>query len=132
MKSIMQLALLAIILLGCDRGPKLGMVSGKITWEGNPLEGATITFAPENGLASRDRTGPDGSYKLKFADGRYGTMLGENNVTIETYRVGAEGPDGNPVIHPEILPAKYHAESEMTRTVEPGEQVFDFELNKDD
>ena len=73
-----------LLIVGCQKGPKLGEVSGVVTFEGKPLEKATVTFTPVDGQMSFDRTEADGSYQLQFADGRPGAMLGENVVSIET------------------------------------------------
>jgi len=51
-------------------------------------------------------------------------------VSIETYRVDLDS-ECKSIERPRILPAKFHLQSEMTRTVEPGEQVFNFDLTKD-
>ena len=88
-----------------------------------------MTFTPVDGQTSFARTAADGSYELQFADGRKGAMLGENAVSISTWRA-ATNEQGDLVEMPEILPEKYHAESTMSETVEPGENVFDFNLTK--
>ena len=124
------LGLSILCISGCDRGPRLGTVTGTVTWEGKPLNQATVTFTPDNGRAAFARTAEDGSYSLKFSDGREGAVVGDNNVTIETARFSLDD-DGNPVEHPEILPAKFHEESDIVKVVEPGKQVIDFPLTKD-
>jgi hypothetical protein len=118
-----------LLIVGCQKGPKLGEVSGVVTFEGEPLEKATVTFTPVDGQMSFDRTEADGSYQLQFADGRPGAMLGENVVSIETYRIDTT-EQGDVVEFKEILPAKFHVYSELTRTVESGGNVFNFELTK--
>lgn len=116
--------------VGCSKGPPLGKVSGTITYEGKPVEQATITFTHigEERTAFA-RTDADGRYELTFTDGRSGALLGENAVSIETARFGTDA-DGNIVEFPETLPAKYHAESDLTRLIESGKQTIDFNLTK--
>lgn len=121
----MVLAVLLLCSLGCEDGPKLGSVTGLITLEGEPLANATITFTPADGWSAFDRTGPDGQYELQFQDGRKGAMVGENEVRIETAHIAAGG-----VTHPEILPKKYHEESDIVKDVQPGKQEINFELMK--
>ena len=123
-------ALLLLVAIGCDDGPPLGKVSGVISLEGQPIETATITFTHVKGRTAFARTDADGFYELNFSDGRAGAMLGENAISIETGRAGSD-EQGNFVEYPETLPPKYNVESEITRTVEPGEQVFNFDLMKD-
>ena len=124
-------AVLLACCLACQRGPQLGAVTGTVTWEGKPLANATVSFMPTDGQAAFCRTGEDGTYELQFADGRKGAILGENRVTIETYRIAVDD-EGNPIEHPEILPEKFHRQSELTKVVEPGSQVIDFALTSKD
>ena len=122
-------AFLLLVAMGCEDGPPLGKVSGVLSLEGEPIEKATITFTHVNGRTAFARTDADGFYELNFSDGRAGAMLGENAISMETGRAGSD-EQGNFVEYPETLPPKYNVESEITRTVEPGEQVFNFELTK--
>ena len=108
-----------VLIAGCDSGPPLGEVSGRITYEGEPIEKATITFSHSSGKSAFARTDADGQYELTFSDGRNGALLGENVIAIETGRAGTDA-EGNFVEYPETLPAKYHAESEMTREIKAG------------
>lgn len=128
--QLIVLSAMVLFILGCQKGPTLGQISGVVRYEGKPLPQATVTFTPVDGRASFARTDIDGAYELKFPDGRMGAMLGENVISIGTYRVATD-EQGGVVEFKETLPAKYNAESELTRVVEPGENVFDFELTKD-
>ena len=123
-------ALTLALVVGCDSGPPLGEVSGTITLEGEPIEQATITFSHSNGRSAFARTDANGFYELTFSDGRNGALLGENVIAIETGRASTDA-EGNYVQYPETLPAKYHVESEMTREIKAGKQVFDFALSKE-
>jgi len=115
----------------CDQGPPLGAVSGTVSYEGKPVEKATITFTHvTEGRTAFARTDADGHYQLKFSDGRRGALLGENAVAIETARVGAD-ENGEIVQFPETLPKRYNAESEITREIESGDQTLDFALTKE-
>ena len=124
-------SLLCLVLLGCNQGPPLGQVSGTITLDGAPLEKATITFTHvEEERQAFARTDANGYYELQFTEGgRSGALLGENVVSIETARVGTDA-EGNLVEFPEILPKKYHVETEITRDIKGGKQTIDFELSK--
>ena len=118
------------IALGCNQGPPLGQVSGKVTLDGEPVPQATLTFSHANGRTAFARTDESGAYELKFTDGREGALLGENHVSIETSRAGTDA-EGNFVEYPETIPAKYNKESEITKVIEPGEQTIDFDLSSD-
>ena len=74
------------LLVGCgDSGPKLAPVSGIVTLNGKPLEGAVVTFEPDasvkDGIPANDVTGPDGNYRA-FTKGRVGVMPGKYHVVV--------------------------------------------------
>lgn len=76
----------AMNLAGCgDDGPKLVPVSGTVTMNGKPLEGATIAFSPEpsnkEGQGADDITGPTGNYKA-MTRGRSGVVPGKYKVVV--------------------------------------------------
>jgi len=121
------LACTALSMIGCGSGhlPELGTVSGNVTLDGKPLAGATVQFTPGLGRVSRGRTGPNGSYQLRYIGNEKGALLGEHRVTITT-SWDEEDPAKGITHHPERLPPKYHLESELTRTVEAGHNKFDF------
>src|SRR6266576_391459 len=59
--------LIAAFTLGCGPSNPLGTspVSGKVTYNGKPIEGATVSFIPDgDGRPATAITGPDGSYSL--------------------------------------------------------------------
>lgn len=128
---ILLLAVFAMLLpAGCQKGPPLGEVSGTITFDGQPIEKATITFTHVDGKAAFARTDANGFYELTFSDGRNGALLGNNAIAIETGRTGTDA-EGNIVEYPETLPPKYHANSDIEREIKAGNQVLDFALTKD-
>jgi len=104
----MFLAILALSLattVGCA-DPNLGQVSGVVTYNGEPVEGATVSFFP---------TSPDGvlAVGVTDADGRYvlqapvqqrgalqGAFSGTYNVTIRKLEVT---PNPNDVLYQEGL-----------------------------
>ena len=102
----------ALILPGCsETGPPLGIVSGTVTLDGQPLEGAAIVFSPKSQAAdagsSSGKTGPDGKYSLEFGRSRKGAYLGEHSVIIEH---------------------KNHFQTDLTSTVKEGKNSIDFSL----
>jgi hypothetical protein len=107
---MMKIRFLAPVLIaltaagGCSKGVSLktAPVSGKVTLNGQPLAGATVTFLPEMqaGAASAPNpstgvTGADGSYKLStMASGREvidGAPPGNYKVVI-TKNLASAGP----------------------------------------
>ena len=114
---------------GCGDTPKLGRVAGKVKLDGKLVPNTTVIFAPTNGPSSYGVTDENGHYELMFSD-RAGAVLGQHRVTLETYSVRVDD-EGNKVETDELFPAKYNAESELTREVEPGKQTFDFDVTSE-
>ncbi len=67
---------------GCDSGPELAPVTGVVTHRGQPLAGANVMFAPENGIPAGATTGEDGRFELVANDGRKGAIPGTHRVSI--------------------------------------------------
>jgi hypothetical protein len=85
-RRILAAALLAASVIGCgDSGPRRVPVSGTVSLNGKPLEGAIISFlpVPENkeGMPAEDITGPSGNYKA-MTKGRSGVVPGKYRVSI--------------------------------------------------
>lgn len=122
--SVLVLGLLFVT--GCSEGgPDRGQVSGKITWKGEPVVDATVSFLPVEGRASVGTTDQDGAYKLAYSKGKTGALLGEHTITI------SHDPN-DPSIAPAVpLPAQFsiRTTTPLKRTVEAGSNTIDIELN---
>lgn len=91
-------------------------------------------FVPEEGRPATARTGGDGSYKLEFASGRIGALLGPHVVRITTAEPAREdmAEDGTITEVPaqaERVPSEYNTESRLQADVQPGQNTFDFNLS---
>jgi hypothetical protein len=83
----------AALLLGCEGDPgkpKLGRVSGKVTYNGNPVTKGLVTLVPSSGPGAKTgqsatgEIGSDGSYTLTtFTDGD-GAVLGEHVILVQS------------------------------------------------
>ena len=111
---------------GCDgnqQTPDRAIVSGIVTFSGQPLQGGSITF--------QSAEQPTGTTVMIQAGGRYSTdraPLGKNLVTIETESLQY----GNAAAYVKI-PAKYNdpTKSGLTADVKLGEnENVDFTLEK--
>jgi hypothetical protein len=133
----------AAFLAGCGASSKpygTAAVSGRITLDGKPLEGAKVIFFPIHDPQSGPLSGPE-SYGTTDADGRYvlttafgekGATVGPNRVTVSTvkYEASASNPDAVRVVAPERIPKKYQTERGMLKFEVPpqGSQSANFDL----
>ncbi|MEQ1827503.1 MAG: carboxypeptidase regulatory-like domain-containing protein [Pirellula sp.] len=115
--------LLAMLLGGCGGASDVGTVSGIVTLDGSPLEGASITFLPEKGRPSSGGTDKNGHYKLSYSNDQSGAILGDCQVTITT---AFEGQDGKQMA--EKVPKKYRAPGALQAIVKPGSNKLNFDL----
>jgi len=112
-------------------------VSGKVTLDGAPLTGASVTFMPEGtgmGRPCYGATGEDGSYTIKDPGGREGCPVEKFKVVISKYAK----EDGSPVGKDpesaaegmEHLPEKYSnaEQTQLSAEVPEGGKTFDFDL----
>lgn len=104
-------------------------VSGTVTLDGSPLEGATVVFEAADGQFSSGVTDAGGRYTLRIDSDHTGVTPGEKIVRVtsrplseewgeEGEENGGEAAGGGPP--PEKIPARYNRESELRLTV-PGE-----------
>ncbi len=86
MRRVATAAAVAGFLVGCgESGPKLVPVTGTVTLNGKPLEGAVVSFQPDasmpGAMPAEDVTGPDGNYKA-LTKGRSGVVPGKYKVVV--------------------------------------------------
>ena len=121
----------AAVMAGCSDKPagiSFGEVSGTVTLDGQPLPDATVRFEPAAGRPSFGRTGADGHYELGYRGRSWGAVVGPHTVRITTEdRIENEATGETRVVR-ELLPARYHARSELTAEVAAGENMIDFSL----
>ena len=135
-----QLLPVALLLLtGCgDSGRDKAIVSGNVSYHGEPVRDGRIRFVPIEGTKgpASGAVIQDGSYAAKAIGG---VPLGKLRVEIKAYRKpasespreGRNGPDlaFKAEAFVQYLPPKYNHQSELTITLETGgEQTRDFEL----
>ncbi len=118
------LLVMALPCTGCSRParPPLGEVTGTVTLDGQPLPRALVTFVPiaGPGRTSYAYTDSDGRYSLAYLRDITGADVGQHVVRITTVSEEFRGR--------ERLPARYHAQSMLIATVEPGDNTHDFAL----
>src|SRR5262245_46433380 len=92
-RTLMVGALAVLLLCGCSSEPQRAQLSGKVTFKGQPVPAAWISFMPEGGA------GTDGQVKLlQITDGVYNTSQeNEPGLAPGQYRIRIAGFDGNKV-----------------------------------
>jgi hypothetical protein len=141
--AILLMMGLLIVSLGCQRTPKLAAVSGRVTYEGEPVsEGAAVLFSdPERGIFITAKMDSDGRYRVEMAEG-YGLPPGSYGVALvppmlmmtpemeEKYREG--GPPPALVAFPKI-PLRYRKPETSSLRLEltPEGATFDIEMVPD-
>jgi hypothetical protein len=123
-------ALGVVHLAGCgDSGPRLAPVTGRVTLDDRPLVMAEIVFQPDDSVGSPSFgiTDDDGRYELGYTRDKKGALVGWHLVRI-TSQTESDGPRGEAVLMPQIVPARYNEATELRREVladEPNEFHFD-------
>lgn len=117
--------LVAVALLtGCDSGPKMGKVSGTVTMDGQPAPSLEVSFEPKDatlGTTAIGYTKADGTYELHYPGNELGAPVGEYTVSISPAELDSETP-------PPAVPERYNAQTELSFTVEAGDNQADFPL----
>jgi len=76
---------MAFVVAGCGNRPS--KVTGTVTLDGTPVEGATVTFIPVDGKArsASGSTSADGTFELTTFKDKDGALPGDYKVTV-SYR----------------------------------------------
>lgn len=151
----------AMLACGCGKsgpeGPPTYAVTGKVTLDGNPVEGASVGFvASAGGNSAIGTTDASGAYQLSTFGSNDGAVAGQYKVKVTKYKGqggavapgGVTGPIDDGGQHPadyveseadaappeNELPANYAdpTTSGLTATVteNASQNVFDFDLKK--
>ena len=128
--------MLLVFLTACGRGgPETATVSGKVTFQGRPVENGKIRLIPAEGTI-----GPVSGARIE--NGQYlitnkgGVPIGKHRVEIEAFMQRGSGESKEQVPGTgggewmQYIPPKYNARSELTFVVESGsgQVTYDFEL----
>ena len=135
---------LALVAAGCAQSdvPELGEVTGRVTYNGEPVPGITVIYQAAGGRPSYGRTDEDGVYQMNYNLNFTGVKTGPATVMFDPFSsephedVYAPGDPSvqiarsvppSPLI--KKIPQKYF-EGFQTVTIEPGENEFNFEVGE--
>jgi hypothetical protein len=125
------LVIAVAFLAGCSQGPEMGQVSGKVTFQGQPVTEGSITFLnlAEGGSAGGDLK-PDGTYTVLggASPGEY-TVVVNPPVEIVDTDPGKSPPAPMEKNMPNI-PLKYRmlGTSTLKTTIKAGPNTCDFDM----
>jgi len=79
-----SLAVLALgcFVLGCGSGPRVYKAGGTVTYKGQPVEGAQVTFAYDNGNFANGTTDAAGKFSLTYMGTPGGAVPGKCKVGV--------------------------------------------------
>jgi hypothetical protein len=127
-----------VVASGCDSKPYgLAPVSGVVTLDGRPIEGARVSFQPLGG--EKTNPGPGsyafcdaaGHYELKTIRDEMGAVPGPHVIRISSAQPKADSAsdsDSGPAFQ-DPIPARYNSQTQLTFTVpEEGTMAAEFKL----
>jgi hypothetical protein len=116
---------------GCGDAGNMGVVSGTVKLDGQPVPSGTITFVPVDGMTTT-AGGPirDGHYSVKVP-------IAVMRVSISVPKVTGskklyDTPDSPEMpLTAEALPARYNEQTELKIEVKAGSNPMDFDLTSE-
>jgi hypothetical protein len=134
-RQLCAVLLAGIALTGCQRGPKIVPVSGKVTYNGTPLKFGSIMFQPESGPLARGTIQADGTFRLTTISDGDGCTEGMAKVRITCFQSQSEdvaslAEAGEVPAGGLLVPKRYTSfgTSGITAEVRRGGKPFVFEL----
>ena len=127
-------AFATLLLVGCDRGPQLVPVTGKVLYNGAPLEFGSVTFQPRSGQPAQGEIQSGGTFSLSTFRPNDGAVIGSHKVRVACYesqRPSATKSPGEQSLGKLLIPTKYTLfdQSGLTAEVRADDnQAFVFEL----
>lgn len=86
---------------------KMAAVTGKISFEGKPVEGAVVMFLPQNGPVASAKTDAAGQFRLATIRVDDGAVVGAHQVTIVKHAAGEASPQEPYPAGRNVLPPRY-------------------------
>lgn len=132
------LLLASITFLGCGTGESVTPVTGTVTVDGQPLDGASISFLPEAGtkagVGGSAKSDSSGKYSVKTAKGSDGLPPGKYTITVTKSELKDPSlAEGGGVTEADLIhyvPKKYNSPetSGLSTTVDTSPHTFDIKL----
>jgi hypothetical protein len=142
-KWTVPVGLLISFVAGCNTGPALYPATGSVSFEGKPVDGASVTFISSDGQPAFATTDSSGNYAM-LTNGKPGVPAGEYKITVtkvansstakiptaeDMKKMQTAGPMPKPM---SLVPEKYASpdKSGLTATVtkDKSKNVFPLDL----
>ncbi|MDY3552129.1 hypothetical protein R5W24_001209 [Gemmata sp. JC717] len=129
--ALVVLAVASVGALGCGSGSGLTKVSGKVTYNGEPVKEGRILFRNTGGdQKAYSGAIADGTYQLECEPGQMRVEVTASRVIPGKFKKGENGePDPIPVAEM-YIPAKYNSNSTLTAEVSGSSKEIPFDLAK--
>ena len=121
-----------LLLAGCDAGPQYMPVTGRVTFDGVPIESGVVQFVPADGKSPSAKGGiiKNGEYAAEVAPGEMIVRIVGHKVVSK--RKIYDTPD-SPIMEKtdQFVPKKYNSETILKATITAGKDDLDFKLTSD-
>jgi hypothetical protein len=113
---------------GCSPGPATGTVNGEVTFAGQPIQEGRITFVPVDGQGQTAGAAiVDGKFSATDVPAtKMKVQINGNKKTGKKSRAFPNSPEIDEVV--ELLPPRFHAQSELELDVKKGPQDVRYDL----
>lgn len=115
-----------LLCAGCNRGPQMAPVTGKVTYNGQPLTFGVVQFQSASGQPARGEIQSDGTFSLSTFRQGDGAVVGSHRVRVACYesqRPGTKPTGGEQALGKSLIPLNYTLfdQSGLTAEVQAGE-----------
>ena len=113
------------LVTGCADQPKLGKVTGTVSYKGQPLKDGTITFVPADGRPATGKIVDGQITNVTCYETNDGVPLGQHTVLVQS------PPPGDDMYKPvkSLIPERYSSlKSDLKAEIIAGENVLKLEL----
>jgi len=111
--------ILLLVLAGCG-GSDIKKVSGTLTYKGQPVPDAYVTFTPDNGRPSWGETDGQGRFTLHYDKTQDGAIAGKHKVSVRPKPTASTEPGMAPKLSADTAAFydKYGARSTVEVTID--------------
>lgn len=122
--------------LGCDSGPTVVPVTGKVFYNDEPLPFGSVMFQPVRGQPATGKIQPDGTFEMSSFRKGDGATVGPQKVCINCYSSQSPAVQAKPIVGERsigklLIPRKYTSFDSSGFTVDvsaDSNEPFEFKL----